>query len=917
MALDKIKWGILGLAEIRRGFETIQELKSGNLFLHSAAIQGNYGCGFLVNKRWKKNVIEFRGISERIVAIVLDIHSTSYIILQIHAPTSSHEDVEIEEFYEKVQETIETMKSNYKKGKVWIIGDYNSSIGKRRKEESKILGQFGVGKRNKRGEMLVNFASEQNMEIVNTFFEGTIEDKWTWKSPKGTLHEIDYFLCDEIDNVAKVEFMKGLTFHSDHRMIQAHVNTKRQRKHIKGKSSVLKIKSTQSFNKHLNTKINKEFQHEEKLEVQQLYDKIEECIKWAVQQENKEQKPMERIKSKKLTQKTKDLIAKREELNRKRNKTTTERIEHAEIRKLVRREIRKDVREYEENIIKEIMETTGSTKSIKKELSQNSKYWIPRIEGKDKRIIHDREEIVEEATKFYEELYSDLEKTEIEVTVNFEEGISKEDIYVLEEEIEEVIKDLKKNKAPGIDNITNELIMAGKEELTDLIAYLFTEVLCQGKIPKQWEVSKIILLHKKDKREKLTNYRPITLSCVLYKMFMKVIQRRISSILQENQPCEQAGFRRTFSTIDHIHSVNQIIEKSHEYNKPIYISFIDYSKAFDSLKHRYIWETLVNFGVDHVYVYILREIYKRTRAFISLDKNGREFELQRGVRQGCPASPDLFNAVLEAIFRDLDWEEYGINVDGKKINNLRFADDVVLMSENHEDMEKMINELRVRSKLRGLEININKTKLMTNREKKKIMLGEEELKYEDAYVYLGQTIVMRKHLDEEIHRRINLAWKKYWSLKKIMKGNLSVKLKGQVLQTCIFPTLIYGCQAWAMTKAHQRKLACAQNKIMRSILGIKLEQKIRTKDIEKRLAVKRVENIAAELKLKWAGHMMRTQDNRWSKAITEWIPRDRKRNRGRQKKRWKDEIVERAGPTWMRRTRNKVEWRELCKTPNI
>ncbi|KAI5710950.1 hypothetical protein M8J75_012794 [Diaphorina citri] len=487
MALDKIKWGILGLAEIRRGFETIQELKSGNLFLHSAAIQGNYGCGFLVNKRWKKNVIEFRGISERIVAIVLDIHSTSYIILQIHAPTSSHEDVEMEEFYEKIQETIETMKSNYKKGKVWIIGDYNSSIGKRRKEESKILGQFGVGKRNKRGEMLVNFASEQNMEIVNTFFEGTIEDKWTWKSPKGTLHEIDYFLCDEIDNVAKVEFMKGLTFHSDHRMIQAHVNTKRQRKHIKGKSSVLKIKSTQSFNKHLNTKINKEFQHEEKLEVQQLYDKIEECIKWAVQQENKEQKPMERIKSKKLTQKTKDLIEKREELNRKRNKTTTERIEHAEIRKLVRREIRKDVREYEENIIKEIMETTGSTKSIKKELSQNSKYWIPRIEGKDKRIIHDREEIVEEATKFYEELYSDPEKTEIEVTVNFEEGISKEDIYVLEEEIEEVIKDLKKNKAPGIDNITNELIMAGKEELTDLIAYLFTEVLCQGKIPKQWE----------------------------------------------------------------------------------------------------------------------------------------------------------------------------------------------------------------------------------------------------------------------------------------------------------------------------------------------------------------------------------------------------------------------------------------------
>lgn len=95
------------------------------------------------------------------------------------------------------------------------------------------------------------------------------------------------------------------------------------------------------------------------------------------------------------------------------------------------------------------------------------------------------------------------------------------------------------------------------------------------------------------------------------------------------------------------------------------------------------------------------------------------------------------------------------------------------------------------------------------------MLGQKELIYEDTYIYLGHTISMKNHLNKEMNQRTDLAWGKFWSLRKIMKGNLPTKTKGQVLESCIFPTLIYGCQAWAMKQTHEKKLASTQNKIMR------------------------------------------------------------------------------------------------------
>lgn len=115
-------------------------------------------------------------------------------------------------------------------------------------------------------------------------------------------------------------------------------------------------------------------------------------------------------------------------------------------------------------------------------------------------------------------------------------------------------------KAPGPDRITNELLRGTINEISPILTRVLNETLYTGIIPRNWANSHIILIHKKGPKDDIGNYRPISLISNAYKVFAKVILNRISNSLDENQPVEQAGFRKEFSTIDHIHTIEQLIQ---------------------------------------------------------------------------------------------------------------------------------------------------------------------------------------------------------------------------------------------------------------------------------------------------------------------------------------------------------------------
>lgn len=154
------------------------------------------------------------------------------------------------------------------------------------------------------------------------------------------------------------------------------------------------------------------------------------------------------------------------------------------------------------------------------------------------------------------------------------------------------MKKLKAEKKPGPEGIQTEILKTASNMLARPLTALFNMVLFTGRIPKQWEKSDIILLYKKGDPMNISNYRPISLLSCRYKLFTSILLSRIKPQIDKFQTAEQAGFCSGFSTIDHIHTVEQVVEKFKEFNAPLYLAFIDYIKAFNSIFHNSIWRAL-------------------------------------------------------------------------------------------------------------------------------------------------------------------------------------------------------------------------------------------------------------------------------------------------------------------------------------
>uniref|UniRef100_A0A7I4YQW8 Reverse transcriptase domain-containing protein n=1 Tax=Haemonchus contortus TaxID=6289 RepID=A0A7I4YQW8_HAECO len=271
------------------------------------------------------------------------------------------------------------------------------------------------------------------------------------------------------------------------------------------------------------------------------------------------------------------------------------------------------------------------------------------------------------------------------------------------------------------------------------LARLFTRYLSECKVPTSWKTSKTVLLYKKGDPDDIGNYRPICLLSVIYKLFTRVILNRIGRILDEGQPCEQAGFRRGFNTIDHIHTVTRLIEVSREYKMPLCLTFIDLKKAFDTVETEAVIEALGNQGVPTQYIRMLRELYDNFTTRISPFYKEVIVNVKRGVRQGDTISPKLFSAALENIMRHLEWEDLGVKVDGRFLHHLRFADDIVLITPNIEQAERMLAEFDSACGKIGLRLNLTKTMFIRNGlvPDAPFTLSGENISECSGFVYLG------------------------------------------------------------------------------------------------------------------------------------------------------------------------------------
>ena len=161
------------------------------------------------------------------------------------------------------------------------------------------------------------------------------------------------------------------------------------------------------------------------------------------------------------------------------------------------------------------------------------------------------------------------------------------------------------------------------------------------------------VLYKSGNAKLPGNYRPISILQILYKAFSRIVCERISGELESEQTRDQAGFRKGYSCEDHLLVITLVAEMHLHSGSPLWIAALDFKKAFDSVSHASMWDSMLEHGVHENYVDVMSRLYAQQTAEVQCCQRSKKFAIQRGTKQGDPISPALFNAVLERCLREL------------------------------------------------------------------------------------------------------------------------------------------------------------------------------------------------------------------------------------------------------------------------
>ena len=220
------------------------------------------------------------------------------------------------------------------------------------------------------------------------------------------------------------------------------------------------------------------------------------------------------------------------------------------------------------------------------------------------------------------------------------------DKNITKQEILDVCKHLKTNKSGATDMITNSMIKCCIESLVVNVMKLFNLIMKSTCFPQTWALGDIVAIFKSGDATEPCNYRGLTLSSLLSKVFTSILNKRLLSHFCSEELIipNQIGFLPKKRTSDHVFVLNFIIKLFKTNKKPLYSCFIDLKKCFDSIWHEGLFYKLYNSGLSNKFVSIIRNIYSQTKSRVKLGRYHTDyFNTSVGTRQGCCLSPSLFN----------------------------------------------------------------------------------------------------------------------------------------------------------------------------------------------------------------------------------------------------------------------------------
>eukprot|EP00745_Piridium_sociabile_P029601 TRINITY_DN4881_c1_g1_i1.p1 TRINITY_DN4881_c1_g1~~TRINITY_DN4881_c1_g1_i1.p1 ORF type:complete len:855 (-),score=217.58 TRINITY_DN4881_c1_g1_i1:120-2594(-) len=810
------------------------------------------------------------------------------------------------------------------------MGDWNAKVGEDATHNwPGICGRFCNTKTNDRGLRLLEFASDNNLFLANTYGPHKPSRRWTWHSPDEEHHnQIDYILVKKRFrsgvNISRTRSFPGADIGSDHNLVMLtfHLHLK---KISKGKNTRLKFDVERLKDPEVaeafQTTIERRFAPlnitgDDDVDVETLTTTFNSTI---IETANEILGRRHEIKQPWVTTDILDLCDKRRELKNEKNKAkrtkkcndaNNERQRKKLKSKKVDTEVAKEYRKINNEIKKRMPKAkedwigqqctniedslnknnTKKAYQIVKQLTSSKQGRVTTIQDKSGKCLTEECDILKRWTEYCSELYTHEDKGD-PALLHCPQSTNEDDHPILLEEVETAVKSLQKGKAAGIDNIPAELVQAGGEEAIKVLQSICNKIWQTGEWPAPWTQSLVITLPKKGNLQLCPNYRTISLISHPSKVMLKILLNRLKPQAEEILAEEQAGFRPRRSTTEQIFNLRILCEKHLQHQQDLYHVFIDFKKAFDRVWHAALWATMRKYNIGRNLVRVIEELYGRaTSAVLYKGSLGEWFRTTVGVRQGCPLSPTLFNIFLERLMADALEDHLGtVSIGGRTITNLRFADDIDGLAGKEEELAELVERLDRTSASYGMEISAEKTKLMTNNTngiKKEIKANGQKLETVNSFKYLGATVT-DEGSKPEVLSKIAQASTALSRLKTIWDdNNISLSSKVRMMRTLVLSIFLYACETWTLTADLQRRIQAFEMRCYRKILHISYKDHVTNEEVRKRIkaAIGPYEDlltIVRKRKLKWYGHI--TRSSGLAKTILQGtVPGGRRR--GRQKK---------------------------------
>jgi hypothetical protein len=389
------------------------------------------------------------------------------------------------------------------------------------------------------------------------------------------------------------------------------------------------------------------------------------------------------------------------------------------------------------------------------------------------------------------------------------------DFPIKESEIMKALKGLKNGKCASIDNIANELLKYGSTHLLPCLTKLFNAILTRSTYPKQWSEGYISTIYKGGPATEPSNYRGLTITSSIGKLFNMVLNIRLNNFLGKYNIIkqEQIGFCKNTRTSDHMFVLKTLIHKYINNGKKLFACFVDFRRAFDSVLHSALFYKLQQLQIGGNFYHTIKHMYENSMSCIkSNGKITNLFPSNIGVRQGDVLSPNLFKIFINDLPDLFNDQCDPVYLHNKYLNCLMYADDVVLLSASQTGLQTCLNKLQTYCDTWGLTVNEKKTKVLIFNKAGRLIkgnftLGTVSLEQVQTYKYLGIPFSASGTFG---HAKSELYLKSLKASFKLIKsfGDLtpSVKTCLHLFNHTVKPILLYGSEIWGQFASSHKLL---------------------------------------------------------------------------------------------------------------